>query len=321
MRQLAQGRQEALGPLYSRYAPLVFSLAARALDRAAAEEIVQDVFLQVWRKAGEFRTEVGDFRPWVTQIARYRVINELRRRRRRPQAEPDPEGLLLEGLADPGPEPDEAAWRELRRSALKSALAELPPPQRQALGLAFFEELTHEEIAATLNLPLGTAKTRIRAGLQKLRGRLAPLAAAGALAAILGLAGQRYYAASVTLHRYQRALTLVTTSDVEPLRLEAMPGVPPEAHGQYRGRRGADLAVLTLSNVPPPPAGHAYQAWVRTDAGWASLGTVTPDVTGRALLIAESPRLAGTPLTIEVTLEPVAGSPTPTGPAVIRWDQ
>src|SRR5919198_4146489 len=93
VRQLASGRQEALGPLYARYAPLVFGVAAQSLDPAAAEEIVQDVFLAVWRKAADFDPQQGAFRGWLLQLAHWRVLNELRRRSRRPQLEPDDDGL------------------------------------------------------------------------------------------------------------------------------------------------------------------------------------------------------------------------------------
>jgi RNA polymerase sigma-70 factor (ECF subfamily) len=178
MRQLAAGAHEALGPLYHRYARLIFHLAAKTLDRPAAEEIVQEVFLAVWRQAVTFDPERGPFRPWVLQIAHYRILNELRWRRRQPQVEPDPEGLQVADLPDKSPEPAEAVWQEYRRSTLQAALAELSPPQRQALGLAFFEDLTHEHVASVLNLPLGTAKTRIRDGLQKLRSKLIPQMAA-----------------------------------------------------------------------------------------------------------------------------------------------
>src|SRR5919198_5233592 len=91
--RLAAGRQEALGPLYARYAPLVFGVAAQSLDRAAAEEIVQDVFLAIWRKASDFDPQQGAFRGWLLQLAHWRVLNELRRRSRRPQVEPDDDGL------------------------------------------------------------------------------------------------------------------------------------------------------------------------------------------------------------------------------------
>ncbi|MCA1667268.1 MAG: sigma-70 family RNA polymerase sigma factor, partial [Thermomicrobia bacterium] len=175
MARLAAGEQGALAPLHSRYAALIFNLAAQTLDRAAAEEIVQDVFLVVWRKAETFDPARGTFRPWALRIAHLRIINELRRRGRRPKNALDPEGLHLMTVPDGSPPPDEAAWREYRRTTVQEAVAHLPPPQRQALSLAFFDDLTHEQIAAFLNLPLGTAKTRIRTGLQKMRVYLTPL--------------------------------------------------------------------------------------------------------------------------------------------------
>ncbi|HEY3205135.1 MAG TPA: sigma-70 family RNA polymerase sigma factor, partial [Thermoanaerobaculia bacterium] len=112
---------------------------------------------------------------------------ELRGRRRRPRAENDSAGERLEGLPDPSPDQAEEAWRGHRREVLKRALEELPPPQRQALGLAYFEDLSHGEIASVLGVPLGTAKSRVRAGIESLRGKLAPIAAA--LALLLLVAG------------------------------------------------------------------------------------------------------------------------------------
>src|SRR4030095_17110659 len=111
LQQLAAGQQEALGPLYSRYARLIFHLAARTLDRPAAEEIVQDVFWAVWRRASTFDPGKGAFRPWVLQIAHNRILNALRQRRRRPQLEPDPDGLPVADLPDDGTEPAETVWQ------------------------------------------------------------------------------------------------------------------------------------------------------------------------------------------------------------------
>jgi RNA polymerase sigma factor (sigma-70 family) len=319
MARLAAGQQEALGPLYSRYAPLIFNLVAQSLDRAAAEEIVQDVFLAVWRRAESFDPERGAFRPWLLQIAHHRIVNELRRRSRQPQVEPDPEGLRLVNLPDGEPEPAEAAWRAQRSAALHSAFEALTPAQRQALGLAFFEELTHEQVAATLNVPLGTAKTRIRAGLQVLRGKLAPVVAALALGGILAALGGRYQAEQAALQRDERALALVTASDTQLVRLTAAPGVPDATHGTYRGKPGATIAVMTFSNFPPAPAARVYQAWALRSGTWTSLGTVQPDANGSARLIAEGPDLAVPPEAIQVTLEPGAGSVAPSGPVVIAW--
>src|SRR5262245_40457728 len=105
MRALVAGSEDALRPLYARYAPLVFGLAAQTLERATAEEIVQDVFLSVWKNARQYDTARGPLRPWLLQIAHFRILNELRRRSRRPQRAPDPEGEQLDALVDPDPGP------------------------------------------------------------------------------------------------------------------------------------------------------------------------------------------------------------------------
>src|SRR5215813_6871135 len=126
MGRLAAGAQDALGPLYSRYARLIFHLAARTLDRPAAEEIVQDVFLAVWRRANTFDPERGLFRPWVLQVAHHRILNELRRRSHQPQIDPDPEGAQLAEFPDDSLGPAEVVWQDYRQAALQAAFAQLP---------------------------------------------------------------------------------------------------------------------------------------------------------------------------------------------------
>ncbi|HUI26020.1 MAG TPA: sigma-70 family RNA polymerase sigma factor [Candidatus Kryptonia bacterium] len=324
MRQLAGGSSDALRPLYSRYAPMIFGLAARSLDRATAEEIVQDVFVAVWRRANTYDPARGAFRPWVFQIAQHRVLNELRRRSRRPQTESDPDGARLAALPDDSAQPAEAAWREFRREALQAAFEELPPPQRQALGLSFFEDLTHEQVAAVLNLPLGTAKTRIRTGLQKLRGKLSPEVAAAALVAVLAIVGLltvRYRSQQTLLARDDRALALLTASDSVNFRLAPAPGVSTDTHARYHGRAGSPLAVVTLSKFAPAPTGQTYQVWASHHGAWTSLGTLQPDADGGARLIAEDAGLAELPEELHVTIEPAAGSATPSGPVVVSWSE
>src|SRR5215510_8055206 len=263
MRQLAAGSPDALGPLYQRYARLIFHLAAKSLDRPAAEEIVQEVFLTVWRRAETFDPERGLFRPWVLQVAHYRILNELRRRSRQPQIDPDPESVQLAEFPDESLEPAEVVCQDYRRAALREAFANLPLPQRQALGLAFFEDLTHEQVASVLNLPLGTAKTRIRTGLQTLRGKLIPHLTALTLAGVLLVLGVRYQTEHGAWRRTERALELLTNSETVNLRLGPAPGVPPETHARYRGRAGAEVVVMTFSHFPPTPGDQTYQAWVR----------------------------------------------------------
>jgi len=176
--RLAAGCQAALDPLQERYASVLTSLASRQLDRPSAEEIVQDVFLMVWQHAQNFDANRGEFRPWMFQIARRRILNELRRRRSRPQLHADTEGGLLDGLADDGPGVPEQVASDERRSAVRCALQVLSPAQREAVAMAFLQELTHEEVANVLRVPLGTIKTRIRSGLSRLRAELAALAVA-----------------------------------------------------------------------------------------------------------------------------------------------
>jgi RNA polymerase sigma-70 factor (ECF subfamily) len=252
------------------------------------------------------------------------VINELRRRGRRPRTTSDASGAESENLADLDPGPAEAVWREHRRAAVRAAVEALPPPQRDALSLAFLEDLTNEQVATFLNLPLGTTKSRIRSGLKSLRVKLAPLVAVGLiLASLLTLAGLREKAHQVILRRLDRALSLVTNSEVVPKRLGAATGINPAAHGNYRGRPGVDLAVLTLSNLPPAPRGYEYRAWASHGGRWTLLGRAQIDNDGRGLMIVEGPELATPPDQLHVTLEPVGNRAdarsAPTGPPVIRW--
>src|SRR2546428_1585199 len=319
MRRVADGSAEALGLLHRRFARLIFGLAVQSLDRAAAEDLVQEVFLAVWRNARRFDPERGTVRAWVLQITHFRLLNELRRRSRQPEVVPDPEGLVLADLPASDRGPAEATWEQQRRTVLKSALDELPRPQREALRLAFLDDLTHEQVAAELGLPLGTAKTRIRAGLERLRSMLTPQRAALAVLTLLAAVAVRYRSEHATLARYDRALSMVTASDSVNLRMEALPGNPEETHARYRSRPCVGIAVVTLSKFPPPPATQAYQVWARHGATWTSLGTVEPDAGGSARLIAEDPALAALPDQLEVTLEPRSGSTAPSGPVVVAW--
>jgi RNA polymerase sigma-70 factor (ECF subfamily) len=321
MRQVADGSGEALGELHRRFARSVFRIAAQSLDRAAAEDLVQDVFLAVWRNAGRFDPARGTVRAWILQIAHFRLLNELRRRSRHPQDHPqeDADDSLLDRVASNGAGPAEAASRRRRRDVIEAALGELTPPQREALGLVFVDDLTHEQAAAELGLPLGTAKTRIRAGLQKLRATLAPQAAALVALCLLAALGIHWRSDRATLDRYDRALAMVTASDSVNLRLAPAPETPEATHARYRGRAGAGIAIMTFSSFPPAETGRTYQAWVRHGSVWTSLGTVEPDANGGARLVAEDARLAALPDGVQVTIEPTAGSRTPSGRVVVEW--
>jgi RNA polymerase sigma-70 factor (ECF subfamily) len=319
MRDVASGSEEALVLLHHRYARAILGLAVQTLDRATAEDIVQDVFLVVWRNAARFDPERGTVRAWVLQIAHFRMLNELRRRSRQPPIEPDVDGHLLAALPAHEPDPAHAVAAEHRRATLRAAMNDLPAAQREALDMAFFDDLTHAEIAAELNLPLGTTKTRIRAGLEKLRGKLGPQWAALVALGVLVALGIRYQTEHTALERYDRALSMVTASDSVNVRLAPAPGMPAEAHARYRGRPGATIAVITFSKFPPSPAGETYQVWARHGSTWISLGVVEPDASGSARLIAENDALTAPPEALEVTLERGAGSAAPSDRVVASW--
>jgi RNA polymerase sigma factor (sigma-70 family) len=175
MQALVDGQHDALGLLYGRYAAHIAAMARRVLGSADGEDIVQDVFVAVWRHAAGFAPARGTFRHWVRQIARRRILNELRSRRHRPLLCDGPKShLIVTRLPDDSAGPHERVCRASVGAEIRSAVQQLPAPQREVVAMAFFDELTHAEVADRLTIPLGTAKTRIRAGLRKLQATLAP---------------------------------------------------------------------------------------------------------------------------------------------------
>jgi len=315
---LARGDDSALSPIYRRYVPTVFKIAVQALGREAAEDVVQEVFSSVWKNAGTFDPARGLVRPWIVQIARSRVLNELRRRSRKPETNDDGDDSAISEVPDLASQPDQVVWEEYRRSAIQKAIGSLAPPQRQALSLAFFEDLTHEQVANALKVPLGTTKTRIRAGIQQLRIALAAMAAL-LVAVVTTLFGVRYASERALEARTEAALRMVTASDVQALRLGATPDAPAAAHANYRTRPGASIAVLTFSDLPPPPSGKVYQGWIRLGGKWISLGKAVPDATGRGLMVYEQTSPLDRPEALQLTLERKGGSASPTGPALLAW--
>ncbi|MBI3286650.1 MAG: sigma-70 family RNA polymerase sigma factor [Chloroflexi bacterium] len=162
------GDSRALEMLYERYASALLGLAMKVLgDRASAEEVVQDTFWRVWRYASAFRAQRGSFANWLFGIARNLAIDELRRRRIRPQLV-QAEGSPLGGVEGPTDLAEEA-WLRERRERILRALERLPEAQRRVLELAYFQGLTRQEIAESTGEPLGTVHTRARLGLNKLR--------------------------------------------------------------------------------------------------------------------------------------------------------
>ena len=317
MSQLAAGRQDALGPLHGRYASLIYNVAAQTIGGAAAEEIVQDVFVAVWRKAGTFDPARAPSAPGYCGSPTSACSTSSAGAGGGSRSSLTRRACVSGSVPEPGPGPPEEAWRTHRRAIVRQAVAALPPPQRQALSLAFLEDLTHEQIANFLHLPLGTTKSRIRAGLHTLRTYLSPLFAAGLL--VIGLVTFLHLRERSRLH--YEALRLVTSSDIVPRRMAATSGPPvqTETHGNYRGRPGVPLAVLTFSHFEPAPAGRAYQVWGEFSGRWVHLGTVHPDDDGSDLLIAEGPHLKLPPMALKVTLETVGTPRAPNGPTVIAW--
>ncbi len=169
----ARDHQDALGELYERYSRLVFSLALNMVgDHATAEEVTLDVFTRVWEKANTYRPDQAKVSTWLTSITRYRSIDVLRRRGSRPKQQSLDWAKVSPDHAPGVEDPEEAAELALQRQRVRAAIAALPPDQKQALALAYFKGYTHREIAAILDQPLGTVKTRIRLAMQKLREML-----------------------------------------------------------------------------------------------------------------------------------------------------
>jgi RNA polymerase sigma-70 factor (ECF subfamily) len=170
--RMARGDQDALGEIYDRHGRLVYSLAFRIVrDQADAEDVVQEVFSQAWRQAARYDPSRGSVLAWLLTLTRSRSIDRLRGRRARPQ--PTVDEAVLNAVPDGAPSADVQALWSGQSATIRAAVDELSVLQRVAIELAFFEGLTHAEIAERLELPLGTVKTRIRQGLLKLRDRLA----------------------------------------------------------------------------------------------------------------------------------------------------
>jgi len=164
---IRSGNEQAMAQLYDQYSPIVYSVALRVLgEPSAAEDVLQEVFMQLWRTPDSFDASRGSLAGWLAVITRNRAIDFLRKRR--------PESQISEVVVSV--EPDLASKAEWSRVAekIRIVLRDMAAPQRSALEMAFFEGLTHTEIAQKTGEPLGTIKTRIRAGLATLRKAFNP---------------------------------------------------------------------------------------------------------------------------------------------------
>jgi len=171
---LRRGEERALVDLYERYGTAVYHLALRITrDSGAAEEISLDSFLQLWRHADRFSADQGTLSSWLFTIARSRAIDRVRAAaaaKRTPVEDPGPVSAL--------PQPDEMADLAERQRLVRQAMSALSPAQQAALELAYYEGLSHSQIADRLGEPLGTIKTRIRQAMIILRRTLAPVLSA-----------------------------------------------------------------------------------------------------------------------------------------------
>lgn len=168
--RVARGDQSAFAALYDRYGASTFGFALKICNnRALAEDVVQEAFLSIWQRAGRFDPERGTVSAYLFAAVHNKAVDAVRHEsslRRREEGVGD---LPTETPAD---EVVEAAWLGVRRTEVRSAVARLSPVQREALELAYFEGLTYSEVADKLGIPLGTAKTRLRDGMIRLRGLL-----------------------------------------------------------------------------------------------------------------------------------------------------
>ena len=175
--EIAESNRRALEELYARFSGPIYSLAVRMLrDPGAAEEVTQDTFFNVWKQAGSYKPERGKVTAWLFSICRHRVIDEIRRRKRREQTHVHQDVELADQPADDTNDPTRFANLRMQRGMLKEALSKLRAEQRVVIELAYFGGLTHSEIASRLGQPLGTVKTRMRLGLRKLREVVGPQA-------------------------------------------------------------------------------------------------------------------------------------------------
>jgi RNA polymerase sigma-70 factor (ECF subfamily) len=165
MRRVAERDQQALWELYQEYGKAVYSLAYRVLENTVlAEEVTQDTFLKVWHQTTRWDSEKGKLKNWLLTIAQFTAIDRLRKEGRQPAVTTDPIEDTDENLLTRS---NDAPWQE--QSALHMLVDQLPEQQGRLIQLAFFQGMSHGEIADALHMPLGTVKTRLRAGLHRLR--------------------------------------------------------------------------------------------------------------------------------------------------------
>jgi RNA polymerase sigma-70 factor, ECF subfamily len=173
MERLLQRDSGALEALYDRYGRPVYSLVLRiAQHPSSAEEIVQDVFMQLWRSADRFQISRGPLEPWLFTMARNRALDFLRLKREKQRRREDSSDSEIVPSMIARPDPEGAIDRSRRAEKVRALMTSLPDAQRRALELAYFEGMSHSEIAESMGEALGTVKSWIRGGLMRLRDSL-----------------------------------------------------------------------------------------------------------------------------------------------------
>jgi RNA polymerase sigma-70 factor (ECF subfamily) len=173
--RIAKGEEPALAQLYDDTSRLVYGLVLRIVrEPSTAEEVTLEVYMQVWRTATSYDTSRGSVTAWLATAARSRALDWMRSKQARLYR--DGQGMdNLPEIVDIGTNPEENLSQSQQAAFVRRAIATLPAEQRVALDLGFYSGLTHAEIAERLNLPLGTVKSRIRMGMNRLREALGPL--------------------------------------------------------------------------------------------------------------------------------------------------
>ena len=172
--QIARNDEAAMAQLYDRTRHIVYGLVLRMLrEQSAAEDTLQEIYLQIWRKAEAFDPARGSALSWIVTIARSRALDKLRSSR--PVLSHDNSSEELDNFHSPYPDPEHISSVSERAKIVRRSLSQLPPDQRRVIEMAFFDGLTQSEIAIQTAIPLGTVKTRIRSGMRKLQEQLSVL--------------------------------------------------------------------------------------------------------------------------------------------------
>ncbi len=338
IQQVGIGDRKAFGILYDRYKTLVFSLATKiAVSHETAEDITLEVFMQIWERADKYHPEKGSVKGWIASIARYRSIDTLRRRNVRQDINrPQWSDVQLEKLPS-NDNPGAAFESAVTRYKVSDAINRLPKNQQDVLAMAYFKGYTHRQIAEALNEPLGTIKTRIRLGLQKLRQKLmqriqstakmpsvvqpivkrwkwrslwqglSPAWAFAGLVMIISLS-------VVNLIQWYNAQELQDEVAVELLVLK-MKGTSraPKGDGTFVISQDRKKGVLVASDLPIPDESQQYQLWMKKNGQQVSGGVFSVTPTGYAVVEIHSKESLSNFRSFEITLEPAGGSNLQTG--------